>query len=102
MGPGLPKPGWLLEGELAARLLLNRVDAVGIERDMVLDRGDRRVGLLVGPDGIDQALATGRNAVIGAVALGGQDKIDQQFITLACVVGYSTYVIFKKIDETNK
>src|ERR1700730_8723540 len=33
---------------------------------------------------------------------GGQDKIDQQFITLACVVGYSTYVIFKKIDETNK
>jgi hypothetical protein len=33
---------------------------------------------------------------------GGQDKIDQQFITLACVVGYSTYVVFKKIDETNK
>ena len=33
---------------------------------------------------------------------GGQDKIDQQFITLACVVGYSTYVIFKKFDETNK
>src|ERR1700724_3525166 len=69
MAPGLPKPGWLLEGELAARLLLNRVDAVGIERDMVLDRGDLRVGLLVGPDGIDRALATGRNAVIGAVAL---------------------------------
>src|ERR1700720_3174968 len=67
--PGLPKPGWLPEEALAARLFFDRVDAVGIERDMVLDRGDRRVGLLVGPDGIDRALATGRNAVIGAVAL---------------------------------
>jgi hypothetical protein len=38
-------------------------------RDMVVYRGDRCVGLLVGPDGIDRALATGRNAVIGAVAL---------------------------------
>src|SRR4029077_9420892 len=65
------KPGWLPEGELATRPLVNRVDAVGIERDVVLDRGDRRVGLLVGPDGIDRALATGLNTEIGAVALVG-------------------------------
>jgi hypothetical protein len=51
-GPG-PSEARLAKGELAARLLLNRVDAIGIERDMGLDRGDRRVGLLVGPDGID-------------------------------------------------
>src|SRR3984893_17758987 len=69
MGPGLPKPGWLLEGELAGRQLLKRVEGGGIERNMGLDRGDRHVGLLVGPDGIDRALATGRNAAIGAVAL---------------------------------
>jgi hypothetical protein len=38
----------------------DRVDAVGIERDVVLDCGDRRVGLLVGPDSVDRALAAGR------------------------------------------
>src|SRR4029077_11255924 len=69
--PGLPKAGWLPEAESAARLFFDRVDAVGIEREVVLDRGDRRVGLLVGPDGIDRAPATVRNAVIGAVALVG-------------------------------
>src|ERR1700720_1934868 len=69
--PGLPKPGWLLEEELAARLFFDRVDAVRIKGEMVLDRGDCRVRLLICPDGIGRALATGRNAVIGAVALVG-------------------------------
>src|SRR6266404_5045026 len=69
--PGVPKPGWLLEEELAARLFFDRVDAAGIERDVVLDRGDRRVRLLVGPNGVSRAPATGRNAVISAVALVG-------------------------------
>src|ERR1700682_4308898 len=45
-------PAGYSKRELAARPLLNRADAVGIERDVVLDRGDRRVGLLVGPDSI--------------------------------------------------
>ena len=64
-------PAGLRGDRLAARLFLDSVDTVGIERDVVLDRGDRRIGLLVGPDGFDRALATGRNAVIGAVALVG-------------------------------
>jgi hypothetical protein len=75
VGAPSPAPGWRSGCRRARRSArsasVDRVDAVGIERDVVLDRGDRRVRLLVGPDSIDRALATKRNAVIGAVAFLG-------------------------------
>jgi hypothetical protein len=41
---------------LAARSFLDGVHTVGIESDVVPDRGDRGIGRLIGPDGIDRTL----------------------------------------------
>src|SRR6202021_233343 len=60
--------GWLL-GRLAARPFLDGVHTVGIESEVVHDRGDRRIGRLIGPDGVDRTLAPQGNAVVGAVTL---------------------------------
>src|ERR1700722_20257451 len=52
-------------------LFLDRVDAISIEGEMVLNRRDRFVRSFVGPHGVRRARAAGRDAVIGAVALVG-------------------------------
>jgi len=49
--------------------LFDRIDAVRIERDMVLDQCDSFVGVFVRPYRIRGALTAGRNAVVGAFAL---------------------------------
>jgi hypothetical protein len=48
---------WTWLARLVARLLLDGVHTVGIESDVVLDRGDRGIGRLIGPDGVDRTLA---------------------------------------------
>src|SRR6202035_5182838 len=58
---------WL--ARLAARSFLDGVHTVGIESDVFLDRGDRGIGRLIGPDGVDRTLAPQRDAVVGAVTL---------------------------------
>src|SRR5271166_3085921 len=50
-------------------LLFDRVDAIRIKRQIVLDRAHRRVGHLIGPYGVDRARTAKRNAEIGAVPL---------------------------------
>src|SRR6202035_368175 len=54
---------------LAARSLLDGVHTVGIESDVVHDRGDRGIGRLIGPDGVDRTLAPEGDAVVGAITL---------------------------------
>jgi hypothetical protein len=58
-----------LAARLVARLLLDGVHMIGIESDVVPDRGDRGIGRLIGPDGVDRTLTPQRDAVLGAVAL---------------------------------
>src|ERR1700692_1709735 len=61
----------LRSNRLTARPLLDRVDAVGIESTMILDRGNRSVGCFVGPDSVDGAISASGNAKVSAVALVG-------------------------------
>ena len=60
---------WAADRSLTTWTLFDRVDAVGVEGEMVRDRAHRRVGILVGPDGIDRAFPAERNAEIGAITL---------------------------------
>ena len=59
------------EGQLAARPLLDRVDAVWIEGEIVPDGRYRRVRRFIGPDSVGGAHTAQRNAVVCAVALVG-------------------------------
>src|SRR6202163_1503151 len=54
---------------LAARPFLDGVHTVGIESDVVPDRGDRGIRRLIGPEGVDRTLAPQGDAVVGAVTL---------------------------------
>src|SRR5437660_8077520 len=51
--------------------LLYRIDAIWIESDVILDRGDGCIRCLVGPHRIHRSVAAERNAVVSAVALIG-------------------------------
>ncbi len=50
---------------------VDRVDAIGIKREVVLDRGDRGEWCFVRPHGVDRALPACRDAVIVAVTFIG-------------------------------
>src|SRR5258705_429619 len=60
---------WLLLRRIALRPFLDGVYTVGIESDVVLDRGDRAVRRLIGPDSVDRTLSAQRDAVVSAVTL---------------------------------
>src|ERR1700720_4533603 len=49
----------------------DRVDAFGIEGEMIFDERDRRVRRLIGPHGIHRAMPAKWNAEVGTVALIG-------------------------------
>src|SRR4029077_8122483 len=51
------------------RPFLDGVYTVGIESDAVLDRGDRAVWRLIGPDSVDRTLSPQGDAVVSAVTL---------------------------------
>src|SRR5438105_4426651 len=53
----------------ALRPFLDGVYTVGIESDIVLDRGDGGVRRLIGPDSVDRTLSPQGDAVVGAVTL---------------------------------
>ena len=50
----------------------DRVDAVGVEGEMIFDERHRRVRRLIGPHGVRRTIPAERNAEIGTVALIGQ------------------------------
>src|SRR4051794_39505898 len=50
-------------------LRLDRIDAIGIEGDVVLDLGDRSIGSFVGPHRVHRPVPAAGNAVVRAVAL---------------------------------
>ena len=49
----------------------DRVDAVGVEGEMIFDERHRRVRRLIGPHGVRRTIPAERNAEIGTVALIG-------------------------------
>ncbi len=49
----------------------DRVDAVGIEGEMIFDERHRCVGGLIGPHGVRRTISAEWNAEVGAVALIG-------------------------------
>jgi hypothetical protein len=49
--------------------LFDRVDAVGVEGEIIFDERHRCVGGLIGPHGVRRTIPAMRNAKIGAVAL---------------------------------
>src|SRR5258705_2124766 len=69
---------WLLLRRLALRPFLDGVYTVGVESDVVLDRGDRAVRRLIGPDSVDRTLSPPGDAVVGAVT---------PVLAVRCVVG---------------
>src|ERR1700687_4620217 len=73
LGRGTPRCGRRLTAAPASGggLFVDGIDAIGIEGEMIPDRGDRVKRRLVGPDRVGGPLTAGRNAVIGAVALVG-------------------------------
>jgi hypothetical protein len=54
---------------IALRPFLDGVYTVGIESDVVPDRGDGAVRRLIGPDSVDRTLSPQRDAVVSAVTL---------------------------------
>src|SRR5258705_3430897 len=60
---------WLLLRRIALRPFLDGVYTVGIESAVLLDRGDRAVRRLIGPDSVDRTLSPQGDAVVGALAL---------------------------------
>jgi hypothetical protein len=50
-----------LKVPLVSASLFDRVDAVGVKGDMVLDRRYRLIRRFVGPHGVGGTIATGRN-----------------------------------------
>src|SRR5882724_11729503 len=51
--------------------LIDRIDTVGIEREMILDRRNGGEWSLIGPYGVRGPRTTQRDAVVGAVSLVG-------------------------------
>src|SRR5208283_3359358 len=47
----------------------DRIDAIAVEREMILDGNDRRVGCFVGPYRVAGFVTAGWDAVVGAIAL---------------------------------
>src|SRR5271163_3339540 len=54
-----------------SRHFLDRVDAVAVERKMILDFRHGRIGLFIGPYRVGRLITPDRDAVVGAIALIG-------------------------------
>jgi hypothetical protein len=70
MSAGLAPAGMAASfAALTLRPFLHGVYTVGIESNVILDRGDRAVGRLIGPDSVDRTLSPQGDAVVSAVTL---------------------------------
>jgi hypothetical protein len=75
LDPGFPRragvPGIQVKGWLFPMSFFDRVDAVGMEGEVIFDGRHRGVGGLIGPHGVRRAISAEWNAEVGAVPLIG-------------------------------